>query len=286
MASVTTSLTTAAGPASPREVVQHAALRLLHTNAEFQLCAQLQREIWGAEFDGVVPASLIRVATHVGALAIGAFSPEGRLIGFVFGLTGVLGGATVHWSHMLGVVPEARDQGLGRRLKEHQRAELARRGIRRSCWTFDPLQARNAHLNLNRLGARVVEYVPDMYGDTHSPLHAAGTDRLVVESVTSGQTSPVRVQNPEVAGYAVHSPFPLDTDLRPGGVSRGVLIEVPWDFQAVVAESPVKAREWRLATRQYFQWALTNRYRVAGLHRDVQAKRAFYVVERANEALE
>ena len=90
-------------------------------------------------------------------------------------------GKPIHWSHMLGVREDVRGMGVGRHLKEMQRAELARRGITRVLWTFDPLQARNAHLNFNRLGVRLIDYVENMYGITASPLHhGLATDRLVV----------------------------------------------------------------------------------------------------------
>ena len=97
-------------------------------------------------------------------------------------MTGVRDGALVHWSDMLAVGPEARDRGIGRRLKLYQRSLVAELGVTQILWTFDPLVARNAHLNLNALGARVIDYVPDMYGaDTGSTLHQGiGTDRFVV----------------------------------------------------------------------------------------------------------
>ena len=107
--------------------------------------------------------------------------PTATLLGFVFGLTGVERGKIVHWSDMLAVRPEARNLGLGRRLKEHQRQLVRELGASVIYWTYDPLIARNAHLNFNRLGVRLAEYVEDMYGITDSVLHGGvPTDRLVV----------------------------------------------------------------------------------------------------------
>jgi len=103
----------------------------------------------------------------------------------------------VHWSHALGVRESARNLGIGRQLKDYQRAELARLGIRSMYWTFDPLIAKNAHFNLNRLGARVVEYVPDMYGTTKSPLHhGLATDRFVVVCSTTPTVTLMRRLRP------------------------------------------------------------------------------------------
>ena len=258
-------------------------VRPLETLADFRTCVELQREIWGTAYDDIVPASLMRAAAHVGALTLGAFEPAGAQVGFVFGITGVEQGESVHWSHMLGVRAGARDQGVGRKLKEFQRAELARRGIARMYWTFDPLQARNAHLNINRLGVRVVEYVTDMYGTSLSPLHhAVGTDRLVVECRTDANGhAPATLSNGHVPDGQVLTAFPRQDELPAAGQNPPLaLIEIPWDLQAVVADSAQVASEWRSATRRYFQWALASGYRVTGVRRDADARRVFFVIER------
>ena len=157
-------------------------IRPLDSRGDYDACVRLQREVWGADFVDVVPATILMVSQRVGGVAAGAFDADGRLLGFVFGISGLRGGEPVHWSDMLAVRPEARGAGLGKRLKHFQRGQLLERGVRRMLWTYDPLVARNANLNLNGLGAAPVEYVVDMYGDTHSTLHAGlETDRFVVE---------------------------------------------------------------------------------------------------------
>lgn len=262
-------------------------IRAVESLADHRACACLQREIWGAEFDEVVPASLMLAAGHVGALTIGAFGPDGTLLGFVFGLTGVKNGELVHWSHMLGVRPDARDRGVGRRLKEFQRAALAERGIGLMYWTFDPLQARNAHLNINRLGARVIEYVADMYGASQSPLHHdLATDRLVVECPTLADADRLANGTPgRCLEDPVFTPFPQTGDAMPAEATPPrALLEVPWDLQDVVADSITVALQWRQATRQHFQWALEHGYGITCLHRDSAARRVFFVIERASDA--
>lgn len=155
-------------------------VRRLSTHEEFEACVTLQRQIWGDDYNDRVPAAILKISQRVGGITAGAFDASGRLAGFVYGLTGVERGRLVHWSHMLAVHEDFRNRGVGRRLKEFQRAEVRGAGVEVIYWTYDPLMARNAHFNLNRLGARVVEYVPDMYASTGSPLHISGTDRFVV----------------------------------------------------------------------------------------------------------
>src|SRR5690348_5358085 len=148
---------------------------------ELLACVDLQCETWGEGFSDVVPAAILKVAQRIGGIVLGAFAPPKTLVGFVFGLTGVERGRLVHWSDMLAVRPEARNIGIGRRLKEEQRRVVRELGADVIYWTFDPLVGRNAHLNLNRLGVRISEYVVDMYGITDSVLHGGvPTDRLIV----------------------------------------------------------------------------------------------------------
>src|SRR5437016_285860 len=156
-------------------------VRHLRTQEEYVACVALQEETWGADFSERVPAAILKVSQRLGGVSAGAFDNRERLVGFVFGITGVEHGRLVHWSDMLAVRPELRDHGIGRRLKQFQREALLQLGVGTVYWTFDPLVARNAHFNLNRLGVRVTEYVIDMYGsDTDSALHRVrGHDRFL-----------------------------------------------------------------------------------------------------------
>ncbi|MFQ5536634.1 MAG: hypothetical protein ACE5GJ_04205 [Gemmatimonadota bacterium] len=155
-------------------------IRDFRTVEELRECVDLQEETWGRGFSERVSPAILKVAQILGGVAAGAYDASNDLVGFVFGMTGVRDGRVVHWSDMLAVRRGLRDAGLGRRLKEYQRAVLLERGIDTMYWTFDPLQSRNAHLNLSHLGIVVREYEEDMYGDTDSPLHAGiGTDRFI-----------------------------------------------------------------------------------------------------------
>jgi len=258
-------------------------IRPLRTNDECHAATMLQRDVWGRDFADIVPATLLHVLDYVGGLAAGAFDPSGNLLGFVFGVNGMRDGELVHWSHMLGVRESARNLGLGRTLKEYQRTAVAALGVKRIFWTFDPLQAKNAYFNLNRLGTKVVEYVPDMYGTTTSPLHLGlATDRLIVAADTASDASGVRnVVAPPGAPVLTAFPRLNDVTVSPGDRSPdAALIEIPGDILGVLSRSPASARIWRLAVRDHFQWALAHGYEVIGVHREASSDRAFYVVSR------
>jgi chorismate synthase len=263
--------------------------RPLASLEDYRACVQLQREIWGHAF-GVVPAAILQVSGHVGGLSVGAFDANGQLVGFVFGVTGVEEGRVVHWSHMLGVRPGARNSGVGRLLKEFQRQELLRRDISAMHWTFDPLIAKNAHFNLNTLGARVVRYVPDVYGATESPLHRGlATDRLVVVWKTA---------RPSLGGTLTLDAADLRTPVltvvpRPGdpvpaidgSLATRVRLEIPGDFARLLADKPADARAWHEATGAQFQRLLAQGYGVTGFRRDTSSARSFYLLELRSPAL-
>jgi predicted GNAT superfamily acetyltransferase len=148
---------------------------------DFHACVALQREIWGEDDLEVEPATLFVVAAHTGGQVICAYDGT-TLVGFTLALAAVRNGAPFLHSHMTGVHADYRDRGVGRMLKLFQRDEALSRDIRLIEWTFDPLELRNAHFNLNRMGAICRRYLSNLYGITTSPLHRGlATDRLVAE---------------------------------------------------------------------------------------------------------
>ncbi len=148
---------------------------------EFQRCVELQREIWGEADLEVEPATMFVVAAHTGGEVLGAFDGN-RMVGYTLAVAGLRDRVSYLHSHMTGVLGEYRNRGVGRQLKFFQRTEALSRGIRLVQWTFDPLELRNAHFNLNRLGAICRKYQPNLYGVTTSPLHRGlATDRLLAE---------------------------------------------------------------------------------------------------------
>jgi len=277
---------TASGTEDPFRV------RELRSAEEFEASVRLQRAVWGAGFSDCVPATLQRVAEKTGGLVAGAFRDE-RLQGLVLGLGAVIAGAPSHWSHMLGVRKEARGHGLGMRLKLFQRDRLLERGIADAYWTFDPLVARNAHLNLNRLGAEVAEYVVDMYGDhTGSRLHGAmATDRLIVRWRLEGKRAraaiagafPGRVERVDRGARLLSRSEGSVRARRPAPARDRIFLEVPSDISSVLQDAPEDAAAWRVAVREAFRESLQRGYAVTAFvtTRDC---RSYYVLAREGAA--
>ena len=267
-------------------------IRALQTDAELRQCVELQRATWGADFDDIVPPSVLKVAQKIGGVVAGAFAIDGRLLGFVFGMAGVRGGDIIHWSDMLAVHEDARDRGIGQRLKDFQRTAARASGATTMYWSYDPLVARNAHMNFNRLGVRVDEYIEDMYGPSTSTLHLGlGTDRLIVAWSLAATSAPSpNVSEDEVeADSVVLNPAGRAVALvgsRSSGAARPALvrIEIPLDIVRVRDGSPADATEWRASTRAAFQWALANRYAVRRFVSDRAGDRGYYVLARLTGA--
>jgi predicted GNAT superfamily acetyltransferase len=235
-------------------------VRFLETIDDFRACVALQRATWGAAFRDCVPPAVLQITRKMGGVVAGAFDRDGTMLGFVYGITGWKEGELCHWSHMLAVKDTHRDRGIGGDLKAFQRTALTSHGVSTMYWTYDPLVARNAYLNLRKLGARVVEYVPDMYGSDESSTtdSVIGSDRLVVR-------------------------WELETGRALGGAIEGdpesiLRVEIPHDIQRLKTEAPDEAREWRAATRKAFQSHLNSGRRVVGFHRGSGNEPSYYTL--------
>ncbi len=270
-------------------------IRPLDGYSEFETAVELQEEIWGRGFRDRVPPSILLVAQELSGMASGAWLGD-RLVGFVFGMTGLRDGRLVHWSDMLAVVPEARDRGVGRALKLNQRDRLLALGVYTVHWTFEPLESRNAHLNFARLGAVCREYRRDLYGAPDSPLHRGlGTDRLVVDwaiasdrvrrrlsgderAPTPGDVADVPVVNPTSGDAAILACEEPDLELD----AKRVRVAIPLDIQDLKERMPERALDWRGKVRSALEGYLARGYVVTELVRE--ASRSCYVLARGGLA--
>lgn len=270
-------------------------LRDLKTLDEFRQVVDLERDIWGVDYTDVVSTPILAVTVKRGGVLIGAFD-RGRMVGFVYSLPGIKEGKPIQWSHMLGVIDEYRNAGLGRTLKLEQRLRSMAIGCDLVEWTYDPMQALNAHLNFVKLGVVVEEYGVNMYGESTSHLHkGTPTDRFiaqwwirephVVRRIESSSLAVVRTQ--DAAGA------PLVNHTRPSGpwlacesydldrTDRRLWVEIPMGFTEMQAQDPARALDWRMATRAIFTTYFRRGYRAVDFVLDKRAGCGRYLVARS-----
>lgn len=269
-------------------------IRRLPGIEECKPCVELQREVWGRDFADVVPANVMMACQRVGGLTAGAFDPAGRLLAFVVSLAGFRGHRLAHWSNMMVVKAGCQNLGIGQRLKMFQRQYCLDHGVETLYWSVDPLIARNAHLNFNRLGVDVDEYVFDLYGtETHSELHSGlGTDRFIMawhidsprvkEIVETGRAPYADAQHAgaRVVNAAVEN---AGGQLRPAVDELPLLpvvrVEIPNDILAVKKADLAVGQAWRETTRTVLTHYLDAGYRVTTFYRDTESGRCYYCLD-------
>ena len=267
-------------------------LRDLTSLDDFRQVVELEKEIWGVDYTDVVCAPILAVSVKRGGVLIGAFD-GGRMVGFVYSLPGIKDRTPIQWSHMLGVVDEYRNAGLGRTLKLEQRLRSIDIGCDLVEWTYDPMQALNAHLNFVKLGVVVEEYGVNMYGDSTSHLHkGTPTDRfiaqwwirephvvrriesksLVVMRTQEAADAPVVNRTRPAGGWTAIDGYDLDRS------DRRMWVEIPTGFTEMQIEAPQIALDWRMATREIFTTYFGRGYRAVDFVLDKAAGRGRYLL--------
>jgi predicted GNAT superfamily acetyltransferase len=269
-------------------------IRDLTTIAECRAIAALERDIWGyTDAEDVVPPPVLIVSVKRGGILLGAFDPAGAMKGFVYSIPSVKDGRLAQWSHMLGVTKDARDGGLGVRLKLAQRDRSLAMGVDLVEWTYDPLQALNAHFNFAKLGVVVEEYEENIYGESSSPLHSGSpTDRFVAQWKLTAPHVERRIAAPALgvirdaavgAAPLVNPSRPVKQRLAPGPAdltldAPRLLVEIPAGYALMQLEDPPLALDWRMASRAIFQHYFSRRYRIVDFFLSREAGRGHYLL--------
>lgn len=244
-------------------------LRACQGIEEMDACVQLQIDTWGYNDGDVIPRRMFTVAQKVGGQVMGAFSPEGKMVGFAMAIPGIKaprqpGAAPTPYlhSHMLAVSPTVRNGGIGRHLKLYQRREALSRGVKLMEWTFDPLETKNAFLNIHRLGVIVRAYTPNFYGVSSSRLQAGlPTDRLHAEWW---------MESDRVQAILSGSPF------SPPAIQETIV--VPHAISEWKASSVSRARAVQSENRERFLSAFARGLAVAGFTVDSEGNGTFELV--------
>ena len=265
-------------------------MRDLRTLDDCKRIVELEKQIWGyTDSEDLVPAIMLFLCAKRGGLLIGAERADGTLAGFAFSMASIVGGKPAQWSHMMGVVPGTRAQGLGRALKLAQRERALAMGIELIEWTFDPLQAVNAHLNVSKLGAISSTYAENIYGDSSSVLHrGSATDRFIAEwwiqtphverRLAAG---PFTARDsgvggaPELNPLSARDPWDLPGAVVDAPDAARVLVRVPARFSEMQSERPDLAQAWRAQTRDLFMRRFADGYRAVDFFKDERAGGAY-----------
>jgi predicted GNAT superfamily acetyltransferase len=248
-----------------------------------------QEEIWGR--DAVTPLPQLIAAAHHGGILIGAFD-ERELIGFSYGFSGYKNGENYLISHMTGVRRKYQNYGIGLQLKLKQRDWAVDYGYQKIVWTFDPLEARNAYFNFNKLGAYAKTYYPSYYGEMSDKLNKGlPTDRLLAEwdicsnrvqnALTGVFQNDIAAQNYQpllVWSDVKNVPYPLEEE--PIKNEKGYLIPVPVNFQSLKLEDYEAAKAWRYKLRNAVSNAISEGFAVTGILKNNKTNVHFYVIEK------
>jgi predicted GNAT superfamily acetyltransferase len=228
----------AADAADPGGAHPGIRIRPLDTVEEVFAASEVLSQVWGGDRTGM-PPNLLRALAYSGNYAVGLYDEE-RMIGASVAFFAAPASRSMH-SHITGVLDGYRSQGLGRMLKQHQRAWAFARDVGHITWTYDPLVARNAHFNLRVLGARITDYFVDHYGAMDDGVNRGDeSDRLMVSWALAAPAS-----------------VPREDDVV-------TAVAVPSDIEKLRRDDPAEALDWRYRVRDAFQGLLADGFAVGG----------------------
>jgi predicted GNAT superfamily acetyltransferase len=245
--------------------MEETTIRECTTIEQFDRCVALQREAFGLPDLELSPRRHLIVSRQAGGWTLGAFVAD-RMVGFVHHLAAVRGNEIFGYSHVMAVAKDYQNKGVGARLKWAQRERALSEGRKLIKWTWDPMLARNAHFNLNRLGATVGSYLDDFYGIDYGADERLGlpSDRLSASwEIDSGRV--------HALGKGADAPF---------GGKRAGTIAVPADWNAFMKRDAQRARDEQTRVREEFKRAFANGLISAGFERGEEQSK--YVLFEAN----
>ncbi len=235
-------------------------LRRCHGIEEFRACVALQKEVWNFTDAELVPLRMFVVADKVGGQVMGAFASN-VLVGFALSVPGTRTGHVYLHSHMLAVRKDHRNSGMGRRLKLLQREDALARGIELIEWTFDPLEIKNAYLNIEKLGAIARRYNINQYGITSSPLQGGlPSDRLIAEWWLKSKRVETLLKTGKNSPVATERSIPVPAQI--------------YDWKAT-PETRGQAQQVQQQNREQFLRAFGHGLSVLGYERDAEGNGKF-----------
>jgi predicted GNAT superfamily acetyltransferase len=226
--------------------------RDLHSADEFRQVMDLEAQVWGfTDLNDMVTLPVFTITVKRGAILIGAYDETDRMVGFVYSIVGMKPGQVLQWSHMLGVLPEYRNSGLGRALKLAQRDRALAQGYELIEWTYDPLQA--------------------MIARPHVARRVTPGELIPVTTHEIADAAPINTTHPAQAWLA-------NSDIYLARDDRRLMLEIPMGFTDMQREAPALALEWRMQTREIFETYFRRGYRVVDFYLDRPHHRGRYLL--------
>jgi predicted GNAT superfamily acetyltransferase len=228
-------------------------IRECSSTEDFQQCIELERAVWKDDDLGIMPIRLYMISKACNAPTIGAFEPSGRLVGFVHTMIALMDKHVIYHSHLAAVREDLRHNDIGYKMKLAQRQHAIAAGVPLIIWTFDPLQSRNAHLNINKLGAVIRRYEVNYYSEGLSTVFDSDvpSDRIFAEWWVS---------SPHVESVLAGN--------RPRVEAPAGSVPIPEDINSVRASSVEEHLKWRLRVREDFRGKLAGGLIVRGFERE------------------
>ena len=257
------------------------SIRRLESTEDYVAAEELQQICWQSGPIEALPLHLMSTVQKEGGLVLGAFTPAGELVGFLLGFLGREGDRLKHCSHMGATHPAYENRHIAYRMKQAQRAWMQAEGLDLCTWTFDPLESRNATLNIAKLGAISRVYRRNIYGQMRDQLNALlPTDRLVARWEVGGAreaecATGARVSAPvardALTEARLDGPYPALAGTHPPAGESLIGIQIPRDIQTIKREAPDLALAWRMGTRALFEAAFAAGYTVVNVTPDADA---------------
>ena len=241
--------------------VTEVSIRECSSIEDFQQCIELERAVWKDDDLGIMPIRLYMISKACNAPTIGAFDSSGRLVGFVHTMIALIDGQAVYHSHLAAVREDLRHKDIGYRIKLAQRQHAIDAGVPLVFWTFDPLQSRNAHLNINKLGAIIRRYEVNYYGEGLSTVFDSEVpnDRIFAEWWVS---------SPHVESVLAGN--------RPRVEDPAGSVLIPEDINKVRTQSVQEHLKWRLQVREEFESKLSGGLIARGFERESGSSRYLF----------
>ncbi len=273
-------------------------IRPLKTLDEFHAAEELQRAAWGSADIDIAPLHVMLTIAKNGGVVLGAFAHH-QLIGFVYGFLGASDRPATklkHTSHQMGVLPEWQSRGVGYALKVAQREAVRQQGLRLITWTYDPLESKNAHLNIAKLGAVCNTYIRNYYGELRDDINLGlATDRFQVDWWIASQHVEAYLARPRASLWSYldegatilnsvvwdNHDLPVCANSSEPQRPERFLAEFPADFQAIKRDDNTLALAWRAQLRQLCETAFATGFTVVDyVHEPGKRARSFYVLQK------